>query len=228
MAKKKLLNQETELTGRQTQKAYDKYGHENYQEPVIEKPSDKFSIKELISKPSEEDINKMSFEDQMKYDSADWWNGSPTKDEYAKLLKHPKWQRKRLEIMQRDGFKCCLCGDEETTLNIHHKEYVNGKKPWEYENEMLITVCEDCHAVIELFKKSDRDVLCSKVLKIKNVKNYSQIYHFVELEEDQNRPGFMIVEKNEKNEMIHHASFGNYFGSFDRIMDFILKIKNNV
>ncbi len=30
-------------------------------------------------------------------------------------------------------------------LNIHHKYYVQGREPWEYPNEALITLCEDCH-----------------------------------------------------------------------------------
>ena len=30
-------------------------------------------------------------------------------------------------------------------LNIHHKYYIQGHKPWEYDNEALVTLCEDCH-----------------------------------------------------------------------------------
>lgn len=30
-------------------------------------------------------------------------------------------------------------------LNIHHNYYVRGKKPWEYPNDALVTLCEDCH-----------------------------------------------------------------------------------
>ena len=30
-------------------------------------------------------------------------------------------------------------------LNIHHNYYINGLKPWEYDNETLITLCEKCH-----------------------------------------------------------------------------------
>ena len=67
--------------------------------------------------------------------------------DYKEQLKHPKWQKKRLEIMQRDGFKCRCCHNlKEDQLNVHHiiydKEY---KFVWEYPNELLITVCSDCH-----------------------------------------------------------------------------------
>ncbi len=30
-------------------------------------------------------------------------------------------------------------------LNIHHKYYISGLKPWEYNNDALETLCEDCH-----------------------------------------------------------------------------------
>lgn len=30
-------------------------------------------------------------------------------------------------------------------LNVHHKYYIQGHKPWEYENDALVTLCEDCH-----------------------------------------------------------------------------------
>ena len=32
-------------------------------------------------------------------------------------------------------------------LNVHHKYYVNGKNPWEYDDEALITLCQDCHCL---------------------------------------------------------------------------------
>ena len=30
-------------------------------------------------------------------------------------------------------------------LNIHHTYYIKGNKPWEYDNDALVTLCEDCH-----------------------------------------------------------------------------------
>lgn len=73
---------------------------------------------------------------------------------YAEQLKSPKWQRKRLEIFERDNFTCKLCGNTEDTLHVHHKEYINGKKCWEYENSYLDTLCVHCHDVIEYLKPS--------------------------------------------------------------------------
>jgi 5-methylcytosine-specific restriction endonuclease McrA len=68
---------------------------------------------------------------------------------YIELLRDPRWQKKRLEIMQRDNFTCQLCGDTESPLNVHHKYYMYDKTPWEYPSNLLITLCEHCHKIEE-------------------------------------------------------------------------------
>lgn len=80
----------------------------------------------------------------------------PKSYDYSKLLKHPKWQKKRLKILEQDNFTCQLCGDTETTLHVHHFMY-NGKEPWEIDDGCLITYCEDCHSIVEHmnFKKNE-------------------------------------------------------------------------
>lgn len=64
---------------------------------------------------------------------------------YTEKLKHPKWQKKRLEILSRDNFTCRRCDSDSTTLHVHHKIYEKGKEPWEYDEKLLITLCADCH-----------------------------------------------------------------------------------
>jgi hypothetical protein len=64
---------------------------------------------------------------------------------YAEKLRDPRWQRMRLKVMERDGFACRECGDTRTTLNVHHKQYVRGRDPWEYSTDALETLCENCH-----------------------------------------------------------------------------------
>ena len=74
---------------------------------------------------------------------------------YKEQLQHPLWQKKRLEIMQRDNFSCVNCKDDQTILNVHHKKYINGKMPWEYLDKDLITLCEKCHSIIKFNKKNN-------------------------------------------------------------------------
>lgn len=76
---------------------------------------------------------------------------------YSEKLKDPRWQRKRLEIMQRDNFKCTQCGDTSTTQNVHHWQY--SKEPWDAKNEDLTTVCRFCHEEIEQCKDLTKDFL---------------------------------------------------------------------
>lgn len=72
---------------------------------------------------------------------------------YSEKLLDPRWQKRRLDILNRDQFKCALCKDEKTTLHIHHRLYKNGRNPWEYEDEELISLCKHCHAVAEDIKR---------------------------------------------------------------------------
>ena len=67
------------------------------------------------------------------------------KKTYAELLKDPRWQKKRLEIMQRDNFTCQHCGATDKELQVHHRLYRKNAKPWEYDNDELITLCKRCH-----------------------------------------------------------------------------------
>ena len=59
---------------------------------------------------------------------------------YSEQLKSPMWQKKRLEILNRDNFTCQDCGDTESQLQVHHKSYVFGNKVWEYDNDNLVTL----------------------------------------------------------------------------------------
>lgn len=54
----------------------------------------------------------------------------------------------RLQILERDGWRCTLCGDKETTLHVHHEEY-NGE-PWQADPAKLKTLCKDCHELISV------------------------------------------------------------------------------
>lgn len=64
---------------------------------------------------------------------------------YSEKLKDPRWQRKRLEIMERDEFKCSQCESDTETLTVHHTYYVTGRSPWMYPNWSLTTLCSSCH-----------------------------------------------------------------------------------
>ena len=71
---------------------------------------------------------------------------------YGEKLRSPKWQKRRLEILNRDKFTCRLCGDKETQLHVHHLRYERGCDPWDYRDSSLVTVCENCHEELHAVK----------------------------------------------------------------------------
>lgn len=64
---------------------------------------------------------------------------------YFEKLKDPRWQKKRLEVLDYYCWACESCGDSENTLHVHHKQYFKGREPWEYEVKQLAVLCESCH-----------------------------------------------------------------------------------
>jgi len=73
---------------------------------------------------------------------------------YSEKLKDPRWQKKRLEILEAAQWECSSCGDKETTLHVHHKRYHKGLEPWDYGNHELECLCEDCHRRVSELDKS--------------------------------------------------------------------------
>lgn len=70
---------------------------------------------------------------------------------YEEQLKDVRWLSKRDEILERDDYCCqdCLCGKETMKyikLHVHHRKYISGRMAWDYPNEYLITLCDECHS----------------------------------------------------------------------------------
>ena len=59
-------------------------------------------------------------------------------------LKNPKWFARRKEILELDEYMCRNCGNDQN-LQVHHKNYINGLKAWQYPDSLLITLCNKCH-----------------------------------------------------------------------------------
>lgn len=76
-------------------------------------------------------------------------NEIPAHGTYGALLFRPEWRSKRLEIIKRD--ECCVICKNKIGLQVHHRQYhfvVSENKfklPWDYNENLLITLCENCH-----------------------------------------------------------------------------------
>ena len=73
---------------------------------------------------------------------------------YSELLRDPRWQKMRLKKLEASSWACERCRDTATTLNVHHKRYVKGRMPWEYDEQELAVLCEPCHG----FEHEDKDL----------------------------------------------------------------------
>jgi hypothetical protein len=82
---------------------------------------------------------------------------------YADKLRDPRWQKRRLEIMERDGWTCLGCGDKTNTLTVHHLVYTG--EPWDAPANHLETLCEECHGWREDFNKlAGRSVIPTRAI----------------------------------------------------------------
>jgi len=79
--------------------------------------------------------------------------------EYSEKLKDPRWQRKRLEIFERDEWTCEICHDSTSTLIVHHRKYMANTEPWDYPDALLITLCENCHDTERNSRREFEDLL---------------------------------------------------------------------
>lgn len=84
-------------------------------------------------------------------------------EKYSDKLKDPRWQKKRLEILERDEWQCQSCYDSEHTLHVHHRRYIPDRDPWDYPNQLLITLCESCHELEMEMLKERSDSLIEQV-----------------------------------------------------------------
>jgi hypothetical protein len=77
---------------------------------------------------------------------------------YLEKLRDPRWQKKRLLILERDQFCCRSCSDPDSTLHVHH-HYYTGCDPWDIPDDALITLCEECHEEEGRFGALERQLL---------------------------------------------------------------------
>ena len=70
--------------------------------------------------------------------------------EFALYYRRKEWKEFRQRILKRDNYICNNCQQQksERELQVHHKQYIDGKKIWEYADDDVVTLCKKCHAEI--------------------------------------------------------------------------------
>lgn len=84
---------------------------------------------------------------------------------YSDKLRDPRWQKKRLTILDRDGWKCLSCGSSDKQLQVHHVVY-RRIDPWEYPDSVLQTLCEPCHKIRQELCDKSADALRMAIMNL--------------------------------------------------------------
>lgn len=72
---------------------------------------------------------------------------------YQEKLQDPRWaifgRAYRARVKEKFGLedqdlRCDSCA-EARPLQVHHRRYIKGREPWEYEDEDLALLCAYCH-----------------------------------------------------------------------------------
>lgn len=130
---------------------------------------------------------------------------------YSEKLRDPKWQKKRLEILERDNFSCQVCKDDKTELHIHHKKY-GYENPWENESDDLITCCKYCHKLLSELQIDKFDI--SEIIKKDNF--YIVLGYNIE---NKKRANLYFI--NEDDILINFIEFGD--STYESLIDLFSK-----
>jgi len=83
---------------------------------------------------------------------------------YSSKLRYPRWQKKRLEILEAAGWKCQRCKCETKELQCHHLIYRKGVNPWDYFEGEIVALCNDCHKIVTDLKSRFEEELLSNMM----------------------------------------------------------------
>jgi hypothetical protein len=79
-------------------------------------------------------------------------------DEY----KDVRWQKKRLETLERCNWTCQMCGggnNDGVSLQVHHTRYPKDAPIWEVDDYYLTALCEGCHEEVTNLKADIGSIL---------------------------------------------------------------------
>lgn len=71
-------------------------------------------------------------------------NGKVYITPYNIQLQSNEWKAYRKFILAVKGSSCEICG-KKSNIQVHHKQYINGRKAWEYLPSEVMVLCASCH-----------------------------------------------------------------------------------
>lgn len=70
---------------------------------------------------------------------------------YSEKLKDPRWQKRRLELLEAADWTCRECGTKTQTLHVHHGYYKRAADPWDYPDVVMHVLCDSCHGEMQVY-----------------------------------------------------------------------------
>ena len=79
-----------------------------------------------------------------------WYNQRLKSEENKRYRDKHNFGGNRDKVLERDGYKCQMCGqDEKSDLIVHHKDGLGrGSKKKNNNMENLVTLCNFCHGEV--------------------------------------------------------------------------------
>lgn len=140
---------------------------------------------------------------------------------YSEKLKDPRWQKKRLLVLERDNWTCRHCGDKSTELQVHHLKY-NGN-PWDAKSEDLITVCKVCHAVEEFIKKGTHPFDTKMIVKSLKALD-SRVFEVAVLVQDRDKDLTGVVLFEFRDDQLFYGITMNFKNLYSIMDDFCKRL----
>ena len=66
----------------------------------------------------------------------------------GKFYKSSAWEKKRLEILERDNYECQVCKEEggfAPATTVHHILHLENRPDLALDDDNLLSVCAACH-----------------------------------------------------------------------------------
>jgi DNA polymerase III delta prime subunit len=133
---------------------------------------------------------------------------------YLEKLKDPRWQKKRLAILNRDNFTCQYCFDTESTLHVHHVKYSNN--PWDIDDKYLLSLCFDCHQSVENIKK-DFKIIIEELQTNLNPEVLFEIIQIIKCLHERNFNPYQLCAINKAIKNFIEKDFDKYFKKYKLI-----------
>jgi len=143
------------------------------------------------------------------------------KNNYSDLLKDPRWQKKRLEIMDRDEFTCMHCGDSKSTLHVHHLKYTS--EPWNIEDKYLITLCDNCHQQMHIY--GNIDIVNRGVLNVYDFINLDPMLIKASVSYIENHKGEWIIQFRDNASPLQIIKVCYLLYEFIGFIDCVIKVR---